>query len=171
MIIFTLLFSKLITVPSDGIPYPVFLFRTHTMDIHINLFICWGRKPDYEFPASDKDLFSTVYFTRTPCIAAFMDYCISLLVLIPLFLYYGIIPSSKILLLPIVLAVSFLLVCGAGCIFASIAVKYRDVHIPVTGSHPVFNVFIASYLSNICHSGTSDVVVFPKPAGGSFNRS
>jgi lipopolysaccharide transport system permease protein len=128
MIIFTFLFGNLISTPSDELPYPIFSYTGLILWAYISTSLSSGGGS----LVTNSQLLTKIYFPRfilpaAPCIAAFMDYCISLLVLIPLFLYYGITSSYKILLLPFVLAVSFLLVCGAGCIFASIAVKYRDV--------------------------------------------
>lgn len=128
MVVFTIVFGYLANMPSEGIPYSIFSFSG---------IILWTYFSHSLSQASgsligNADLISKVYFPRlllpiSRCIVGLLDYCIAAVVLIGLMLYYQIVPTLWILLLPIPLVLSFLLASGMAFWFSSIYVKYRDV--------------------------------------------
>jgi len=77
------------------------------------------------------NLLSKVYFPRlivpaSAIVVALVDYLISLAILAGMMAYYGVMPSWRILTLPLLTAVAFLAALGPGLWFAALNVKYRD---------------------------------------------
>jgi len=128
LLMMTVVFGYLLRVASEGYPYPLFafsgltawwLFSRATMAVAGSLLDNIG-------------LISKVYFPRLilPLAATgreMFDNVVMLLVLLVLSVAYGYIPSSKALLLPLILfcAAVFALACGLWV--ASLMVKFRDV--------------------------------------------
>ena len=135
-IIFTIFLGKLVRVPSDGMPYL--------------LFVLTGQLPWTFFAAAligssnslvgSSHLITKVYFPRMIIPAAaicarVIDFIISFAILGGLFLYYGVTPSWKLMLwLPALVALVTLLALGVGMWASAVNVKYRDVGIAL----PVF---------------------------------
>jgi len=129
MIIFTVFFGNFASIPSDGLPYPVFVllgltfwgFFSNALSRAGNSFI------------ENEQLVKKVYFPReiltfSAVITSFIDFLISLFILIIVIAYYGIavnIPFIGIMLLGILItAISSI---GFGLFLASVNIKYRDV--------------------------------------------
>lgn len=77
-------------------------------------------------------LIAQVYFPRVliplgSVLAGLVDFLVTLLLLVPLMVWYGHFPGVEVLLLPFFLVLVFLVVFSAGLIFASLNVRYRDV--------------------------------------------
>lgn len=128
MIVFAFLFGRIVGVPSDGIPYPLFA---------ITGLVPWG------FFASavtrggssvvgSAHLITKVYFPRliipsAAVAAGLLDLAISFLLVVVMFLVYGRTPSTGIVLLPLLVALTVLLALGIAFLTSGLNVKYRDV--------------------------------------------
>jgi lipopolysaccharide transport system permease protein len=128
MVVFTVVFSKLANLPSDGTaPYALMVFA--------------GLLPWSFFSAALADasnsliananLISKVYFPRlivptASVIVALVDFLISFGILIALMVWYQFMPGWQILLLPVFLAIAFLASLGPGLWITALNVKYRD---------------------------------------------
>lgn len=129
MVVFSVFFGKLIQVPSDGIPYPIFVYTG---------LIFWQLFASALGDASNSLVGNTaiitkVYFPRIILPLAdtankFVDFFFASLALIFLMIHYGYVPGlSGIILLPVLLIITSATAVGLGLILASINVKYRDV--------------------------------------------
>jgi len=129
MVIFTAFFGLLIKVPSDGIPYPIFVYAGL---IYWNYFATALTNVSTSL-IDNEGLIKKVYFPRliAPLAAALVptvDFGCSLVVLFVLMLGFGITPYwFGILMVPLLLLIVILGATGIGLIFAAINVKYRDV--------------------------------------------
>ena len=128
MVVFTVVFSKLANLPSDGTaPYALMVFA--------------GLLPWTFFSAALADasnslignanLISKVYFPRlivptASVIVALVDFLISFGILVALMVWYQFMPGWQILLLPVFLAIAFLASLGPGLWITALNVKYRD---------------------------------------------
>lgn len=127
MVVFTVVFSKLAKLPSEGIPYPVLVyaallpwqFFANTLTDSSNSLI------------ENQNLLTKVYFPRiivpaSSVIVALVDFTISLVILAGLMLWFGFIPSWHIILLPLLLFQALLFAFGAGLWISALNVQYRD---------------------------------------------
>ena len=127
MLVFTLVFSKLAKLPSEGVPYPILVFAALLpWQFFSNAFSSAG-----DSLISNSNMISKVYFPRliipiSAIIVSFIDFLISGLILIGLMLWYGFMPSLHLLALPIFIFVAFAAATGAGLWVAALNVKYRD---------------------------------------------
>jgi len=128
MIVFTLIFSGIANIPSDGIPYPIFSYSGLILWVYFSNALTLSSNS----LVGNTALLSKVYIPRlfiptAPCLAGVIDYVIAMTILVLMMVYYLFIPNITILILPIVVFFTFLLACGLGYWLSSICVKYRDV--------------------------------------------
>ena len=129
MVVFSVFFGKLIHVPSDGIPYPIFVY---TGLLFWQLFSS-ALSDTSNSLISNTSIVTKVYFPRIILPLAdtankYVDLFFSSLALIFLMFYYGYSPHFfGIILIPVLLAITSATAVGAGLMLASINVKYRDV--------------------------------------------
>ncbi|MFA5927115.1 MAG: ABC transporter permease [Patescibacteria group bacterium] len=129
MVIFTVFFGQLAKIPSDGVPYPIFVYSG---------LLLWNYFSSALTNASDclivnESIIKKVYFPRlilpiSTAITPIIDFFFALIVLLGLMWYYGFAPSlSSILILVLLLLISLLTALGLGLFLASVNAKYRDV--------------------------------------------
>ena len=129
MVVFSVFFGKLVGVPSDGIPYPIFVY---TGLLFLQLFSS-ALSDTSNSLISNSAIITKVYFPRIILPLAdtankFVDLFFASLALIFLMFYYGYIPNlSGLLLIPVLIAITSATAVGGGLVLASINVKYRDV--------------------------------------------
>lgn len=128
MVVFTIIFGKFAKLPSDGLPYTVFVYS--------------GLLPWTYFAASlltasnsvvtNRALVSRVYFPRillplgSPIVPA-VDFLVASVVLIGMVGYYGLGFSWTLLVAPFFLVLGALVAIAFGLILATLNVRYRDV--------------------------------------------
>jgi lipopolysaccharide transport system permease protein len=127
MTIFTVIFGYFAKLSSNGLPYPVFAYSALIM---WNLFSEGLSRAGTSLIADEK-LITKVYFPRLiiPLSAvgsAWIDFAVSLFVLFPLILFYGLRPSLSLLLLPVAMILTMILSAGVGMMLAALNVRYRD---------------------------------------------
>jgi len=127
MLVFTLVFSKLAKLPSEGVPYPILVFAA---------LLPWQFFSNALTEAGNSlignaNLISKVYFPRliipaSAVMVSFIDFLISGGILIGLMFWYGFMPDERIFVLPLFIAMAVAAVMGAGLWLAALNVKYRD---------------------------------------------
>lgn len=132
MLVFTLVFSTLAKLPSEGVPYPILVFSA----LLPWQFFSSGFSGAGDSLVGNAGLISKVYFPRlviptSALIVSFVDFLISGIVLIGLMIWYGFTPSLRMLALPLLILVAFAAAMGAGLWIAALNVKYRDFRIIV----------------------------------------
>jgi lipopolysaccharide transport system permease protein len=80
---------------------------------------------------SNANLVSKVYFPRvivpaSAIIVCLVDFCVSLVIVAAIMIYYGVVPGAQVFLLPVFLLLAIVTALGAGLSIASLNVKYRD---------------------------------------------
>ena len=150
MLVFTLVFSKLAKLPSGGVPYPILVFAALLpWQFFSSAFSGAG-----ESLVSNAGMISKVYFPRlvipaSAVIVAFVDFLISVIILVGLMIWYGFAPNLRMLTLPLFIFVVFAAAMGTGLWFAALNVKYRDFRIIVP-----FVVQFGLYISPVGFSST-----------------
>lgn len=132
MMVFTLVFSKLAKLPSEGVPYPILVFAALLpWQFFSSAFSGAG-----DSLISNAGMISKVYFPRlvipaSAVIVSFVDFLISGIILVGLMVWYGFAPNLRMLTLPLFIFVAFAAAMGAGLWIAALNVKYRDFRIIV----------------------------------------
>jgi lipopolysaccharide transport system permease protein len=128
MIVFTIFFGKLAKVPSENLPYAIFVYTG---------LLPWTFFANSLSAASDSligqsSLISKVYFPRLlipiSTLGAFvLDFLVSLAFLVILMIYYQISPGWTLLIAPLLFAATMVTAAGVGTFLAALCVAYRDV--------------------------------------------
>jgi lipopolysaccharide transport system permease protein len=128
MVVFSLFFGKLAGVPSDGLPYPIFSYAA----LVPWTFFAQGVSQSAGSVVSSQNLITKVYFPRlaiplATVLAGVVDFVLAFVVLLGMMAYYGIVPTSNIVFLPLFLLLAFVTATGAGLWLSALNVRYRDV--------------------------------------------
>jgi lipopolysaccharide transport system permease protein len=128
MLIFTLFFGKLVGVPSDGVPYPVFAFA----GLLPWTFFATAANSSGNSVVNSANLITKVYFPRliVPMAAvgaALLDFAITFVVLGALMIYYGVGLTWGALMLPVLVLLLIMLALAFGILMSALNVKYRDI--------------------------------------------
>jgi len=128
MVVFTVFFRNLASMPSDGIPYPIFSYSallpwTYFSGAITNAGNCL---------VQSSNLLTKVYFPRMAIPAAsvlsgLVDFGIASLVLGALMVYFNFVPALTLLLWPLFLIPLVALALGVGFLLAALNVKFRDI--------------------------------------------
>lgn len=126
-LIFTLVFGRFAKIPSDGIPYAIFSYSALVL---WSLF-AQGMERAANSIIADERLITKVYFPRLviPLAAvgsAWIDFAVSLFILLPLTYIYGLRPTGSLLLIPPVMILVMVSAAGLGLLLAGLNVRYRD---------------------------------------------
>jgi lipopolysaccharide transport system permease protein len=129
MVVFSVVFGKLANIPSDGVPYPIFVYS----GLLIWQFFASSLGDASNTLVSNASIVTKVYFPRlilpiADSVTKLVDTFFASLVLAALMIYYGFLPSiSSLWIIPILFLIAFVTAQGFGLILSSINVKYRDV--------------------------------------------
>jgi len=129
MVVFTIFFGRLAKMPSDGIPYPIFVYT----GLLFWQFFSTALSQTSMSLVSNTAIVTKVYFPRlilpiSGVITKFVDFFIASLILIGMMFYYNYTPNlAGLLIIPLLLLITFMAATGGGLFLASINVKYRDV--------------------------------------------
>ncbi|MBK8030811.1 MAG: ABC transporter permease [Chloroflexi bacterium] len=132
MVIFSVFFGGLAQVSSDGLPYPVFsytallpwTFFANSLTLSANSLV------------GNANLLSKVYFPRlviplASTISGLVDFAIAFVVLLIIMLFYGMLPTTAVILLPLFLLLALITALGAGLWLSALNVEYRDIRYAV----------------------------------------
>jgi len=128
MLIFSLFFGRLVGVPSDGIPYPLFAFA----GLLPWTFFATAASTSGNSVVNSANLITKVYFPRliVPMAAvgaALVDFAITFAVLGALMIYYRVGLTWGLLMLPVLSVLLVTLALGFGVLMSALNVRYRDV--------------------------------------------
>jgi lipopolysaccharide transport system permease protein len=128
MLVFTLFFGRLAKMPSDGIPYPIFVYAgLLPWTYFANAVSASGNSL-----VGSANLITKVYFPRlivpaSAALAGLLDFFVALFVLAALMIYYQVLPGAGILLFPFLVALTFLCAVAVGLWLSALNVQYRDI--------------------------------------------
>ena len=127
-LIFTLVFSYLAKVPSDGLPYPLFAFAAI---LPWSLFARSLERSTLSV-VTEGGLIKKVYFPRLIIRIAstfinLVDFGVGTLILIGLMVWYQVVPQWTVVFLPLFVGVALLAALSVSLWLSALNVKYRDV--------------------------------------------
>ncbi len=127
MLIFTVFFGRLAKIPSDGIPYPLFVLAAL---LPWTLF-AEGITRSTSSMITNANIMTKVYFPRlimpfSGVLSPLVDFVVSLSILVIMMAYYGFIPTLNVIFLPLFILLALATSLGIGLWLSALNVKYRD---------------------------------------------
>lgn len=128
MMVFTVIFSYLVRIPSEGLPYPLFVFTALLPWTYFNQALTRGGAG----LVSNANLVSKVYFPRlmvplSAAVAPLVDFLLSFVILLGLMVWYGVTPTWGVLALPLFLLLALMTALAMGLLLSPLHAQYRDV--------------------------------------------
>jgi lipopolysaccharide transport system permease protein len=128
VVVFSIVFDRLVNVPSEGVPYPVFSY----VALLPWTFFATALARAGNSLVQDPNLISKVYFPRLALplagvSAMLVDFGIGFVILIGMMLYYGLVPGLALLTLPLFLLLAYLTALSISLWLSAANVKYRDI--------------------------------------------
>src|SRR5689334_8593092 len=128
MVIFSVFFGGLAKIPSDSIPYPIFsyaalvpwTFFANTINLASNSLV------------NNADMIKKIYFPRltmpvASMLASLVDFFLAFVILLGMMLFYGFIPTIRILWFPLFLLLAIMTASGVSLWLSAMNVQFRDV--------------------------------------------
>jgi len=128
MVVFSVFFGRLAKMPSDGVPYPIFVFSA----LVPWTFFANALTQSANSLVSNAALLKKVYLPRlavpiASVLSGVLDFFLALAVLLGMMAYYGIALTMNILVFPLFLTIALVTALGAGLWLAALNVQFRDV--------------------------------------------
>jgi lipopolysaccharide transport system permease protein len=127
-VVFSLFFGRLVGVPSDGLPYPMFAMAA---------LVPWTFFANSLTQASNSivtsaNLIQKIYFPRlvlpiSAAAGAALDFAIAFAVLVGMMAVYGIHPTMRLAVVPLLALLVMVTSLGVGISLAALHVQFRDV--------------------------------------------
>jgi lipopolysaccharide transport system permease protein len=151
MLVFTLVFSKIARLPSEGVPYPLLvlagmlpwqLFASALTEVSSSL-------------VNNSNLIAKVYFPRllvplSSLSIGLADFLVSLPILAAMMLYWQVVPAWQVVFLPAFVLLALAAAVGAGLWLCALNVRYRDVRYVIP-----FLVQFGVYVSPVGYSSAA----------------
>lgn len=128
MVVFSVLFGRLLGMPSDDVPYPVFSYTA---------LLPWGVFSKALNDAgrslvTNRAMITKIYFPRlviplASVLSGVVDFLIAFVVLLGMMWYYNISPTANIWALPLLLLLALVTALGVGLWLSALNVLYRDI--------------------------------------------
>jgi len=149
MAVLTAVFGRIARLPSEGAPYPVLVFAAMLPWYFFATAVTEGSNSLIQ----NANIVSKVYFPRvivpvSAVAVSLVDFLISLLLLAALMVWYPVVPSPRVLVLPAFLALLLLVTVGLTLWLAALNVRYRDFRYVVP-----FVMQVGLFLSPVGFSG------------------
>jgi lipopolysaccharide transport system permease protein len=127
--VFVLVFSYFVRLPSDGIPYPIFVYSAMLPWSFFSRSVIGG----IHSLVGNMNLVKKIHFPRAVLPTAaigvhFVDFICGLVVFLVLMVYYRIPPNPAMGMLPVLLLIQLLLTSGISLGASAVNVFYRDVY-------------------------------------------
>ncbi len=125
---FTIVFSRFLSAPSTGLPYPAFVLAGL---VPWQFFAAALGRSSSSLVANEH-LLTKIYFPRimiplASVLTASIDMLFTVAVLVAVLIYYGIGLPTVALFLPLLFALLLVAAMGIGLLFSALNVRYRDI--------------------------------------------
>jgi len=127
-LVFTFIFGKLAAIPSEGLPYPLFVLSGLITWQYFARAITAGSNS----VVGNAHIVTKVYFPRiilplSAVLAGLVDYVVNLAVLLLLMVFYGRAPGVELLLLPVFIVLASMLGFALSLWLSALNALYRDI--------------------------------------------
>jgi lipopolysaccharide transport system permease protein len=128
MLMFSLFFGKLVHLPSEGLPYPVFYYSALLPWTYFATALQTGTNTI----VNNQHVITKVYFPRmtlplSAVLSGLVDFAISFGMLVVILLYYGIRPMATLVFLPAFLLLTIATALAVSLWLSALMAIYRDV--------------------------------------------
>jgi lipopolysaccharide transport system permease protein len=132
-IIFSLVFGRLVNLPSEDVAYPVFVYA----GVVLWTYFSNGLDSVSNSLVQNRDLVTKVYFPRllaplATALPGLVDFTASLAILVVAMAVYGVVPGVALVFVPLWILGTVVVLLGAGLWLAALNVQYRDVRHTLT---------------------------------------
>jgi lipopolysaccharide transport system permease protein len=157
-LIFTFVFGRLAKMPSDGVPYPLWVFAA-TMPWQFFAASLAGASQSL---VGNANLISKVYFPRLivpagAVVTTMVDFLISFGLFLLMMAWYHVWPTWRFIAIPFLMLLAFMTALGPGLLITALNVKYRDFRYIIP-----FIIQIGIYISPVGWSSTMIRQNFPQ---------
>ena len=151
IIIFTIIFGKVAKLSTEGIPY--FLFSC--VAIVPWTYMSQAMMQSSQSLVQGQSMLGKIYFPRvafpiTPVLARLVDFCISMLIVLCVMIYYHIMPTWKLIYFPFFIVMMISIPTGIGMLLSALAIRFRDVKLAMP-----FIVRMLMYSAPIVYSAST----------------
>jgi lipopolysaccharide transport system permease protein len=151
IVLFTIIFGKVARISTEGIPYLLFA----TVGIIPWTYVSVSMTQSSQSLVTGQNMLGKVYFPRllfplTPILARLLDFGISMLILIPVAIYYGVAPTWNLLLFPLLVLFMMSISAAGGTWLSAMAIRFRDVKFAMP-----FVIRMLMYTAPIVYSAAS----------------
>ena len=131
--IFTIIFGNLAKIDSNGVPYAIFSFTALVPWTYFSNAVSQGTSS----LVSEANMIRKVYFPRlilplAAVAAKLVDFTIAMVMLVGFMIFYHIMPTKWVVLLPLLIVMMMLTAAGMGMWLTALAVQYRDVNYAIS---------------------------------------
>jgi lipopolysaccharide transport system permease protein len=128
MVIFSIIFGRIAQIPSDGFPYPIFIYSAL---LPWNLFASSLTRGSTGV-VGNAQLVSKIYFPRlilplSGILSPLLDFAVAFVFLVGMMVWFRTPPTWGILALPLFLLLAILTALAVGLWLSALNVRYRDV--------------------------------------------
>ncbi len=128
IVIFTVIFGHVAGLATDGIPYILF----STVAIIPWTYMSEAMSTSSQSLVNEQAMLGKVYFPRVlyplvPVFAKLVDFVISLVILVPILIYYQVAPTWNLMLLPGLVLMMIAIPTALGMWLSALAIRFRDV--------------------------------------------
>jgi lipopolysaccharide transport system permease protein len=162
LLIMSVVFGRFVKVETGGVPYPVFA----VIGVSLWSYFSFVLSQSGNSIIGAQEMVKKIYFPRliiplSKAVVGLVDFAVGLLLLIVLFIYYGIVPSSNVIFLPFFIILTVLSSLAIGIWLSALTIRFRDFQYVVP-----FLVQFGLYVTPIAYP--TDIVVKNLPAWGTF---
>ena len=167
MALFTILLETGVSIPSEGIPYPVFAY----IGLAVWTAFAAAVTRSSEIFVQDPNLLGNVYFPRLlgplgVVLPAAVDAAIALAVGAVLMAAYGVAPPPAIVLLPLCIVWMLVLAAAVGTLLSALNVIYRDVRYAMAFAIQIWLFATPVFYASSLIDGDARLLLFLNPASG-----
>lgn len=127
LLIFTVVFGRAVKVDTGSIPYPVFAICGMTTWTYFAFVL----NQSGNSIIGAQEMVKKIYFPRlviplSKALVGFVDFAIAFLILATLMFFYGVVPSSNIIFLPVFILLTVVAGLAVGIWLSALTIRYRD---------------------------------------------
>ncbi len=162
LIIISVVFGRFVKIDTGEIPYPVFAVTGIALWTYFSFVLSQSGSSII----GSQEMVKKIYFPRlviplSKAVVGFVDFGVAILLLIALFIYYEIIPSSNIVFLPLFIILTIVSSLAVGIWLSALTIRYRDFQYVVP-----FFVQFGLYVTPIAYP--SEMVIENLPSWATF---
>ncbi len=157
MIVFTIFFGRMANVSTGDVPYPLFVYA----GLLPWTFFATAIASAGNSVVGSERLITKIYFPRliipfASVGAAAVDFCVALLLMLGLMVWYQVAPGVGLLVVPVIMLLIAIAALGIGTLLAALNVAYRDFR------------YVIPFLLQLWMFATPTIYLVPDTAGSGW---